>query len=331
MAFDTKKGINTREWQCELRKTLWELLSPWPSRVPLEPSIVHDADCRFYRRYRVTYRTTRYLEACAYLLIPKAASDANPMPAILCLHGHAMNPIERRGKENVVGVTDTSKPKQQEAIRLMNYDYAHQLANQGFVTLAADTLGWGDRAAGYEFSGRDPCNIHYLKAQLWGLNLMSIHLHEDMCALDFLQGLPEVNSDQLGTIGLSMGGTRALFLAALDERVKAVDVSCFLTTFSHYAIRASDICGAQLVPGILRYAELSDVAALIAPRAALYESGTGDHIFPVEVAQEVYQSVKRVYEEYGEAELVEHEIFKGGHRFAGGRAFSFFEERLKSG
>ena len=44
--------------------------------------------------------------------------------------------------------------------------------------------------------------------------------------LDYLASRPEVNPSSLGCIGHSLGGQQALFLAALDERVRAAVSSC---------------------------------------------------------------------------------------------------------
>ncbi len=50
-------------------------------------------------------------------------------------------------------------------------------------------------------------------------------------ALTLLCSLPYTDGDRVGVIGHSLGGTNALVLAALDERTRAVVLSCCFTSF----------------------------------------------------------------------------------------------------
>ena len=53
-------------------------------------------------------------------------------------------------------------------------------------------------------------------------------LRDEQCLIDYLQTRPEVDKDRIGATGMSMGCTRAWWLAAIDDRVKAVvGVACF--------------------------------------------------------------------------------------------------------
>ena len=51
---------------------------------------------------------------------------------------------------------------------------------------------------------------------MWGLTL-----HDDLLALAVLTARSEVDAGCLGVAGISMGCLRSLWLAALDERVRA--------------------------------------------------------------------------------------------------------------
>ncbi len=82
------------------------------------------------------------------------------------------------------------------------------------------------------------------------------------------------------------------------------------------------------MPGVLQWAEVADICALICPRPLLCESGTQDTGFPVETAIEAFQTIRRCYEVAGVPDRCEHEVIEGGHQFAGGRAFEFFDQWL---
>ena len=80
-------------------------------------------------------------------------------------------------------------------------------------------------------------------------------------------------------MGISGGGTCTLFSAALEPRIRAAMVSGYLNTFRDCIMSVSH-CIDNYVPGILNWAEMYDVAGLVAPRPLFAESGEKDDIFP---------------------------------------------------
>lgn len=75
----------------------------------------------------------------AYLLIPHGVQPVSPARAVLCLHGHG------RGKDDDVVLTNSLKERQRY-VRPLNYDYARQYAERGFVVLAPDARVFGEQA-----------------------------------------------------------------------------------------------------------------------------------------------------------------------------------------
>ena len=72
----------------------------------------------------------------AYLLIPEGIKEDRKACGLLCLHGHG------RGKDDVCGIAKDDVARQQ-FIRPLNYDYAHQFAQTGYVVLAPDSRCFG--------------------------------------------------------------------------------------------------------------------------------------------------------------------------------------------
>ena len=136
----------------------------------------------------------------------------------------------------------------------------------------------------------------------------------------YLVARPEVDLDRLGCVGLSTGGTLALFAVALDERIKVAVVSGYLTSLYEQTFVRGDTCGSQIVPNLSRWAELSDIACLIAPRPLLIESGTEDPMFGILAAQQAFHEVQRLYNVLQASEKVAQHIFEGGHRWDGAQA-----------
>src|ERR687883_2154692 len=106
------------------------------------------------------------------------------------------------------------------------------------------------------------------------------------------------------------------FSAALEPRIKAAMISGYLNTFQASVMSISH-CIDNYVPGILNWAEMYDVAGLIAPRPLFVESGEKDDIFPIDASRSSFERVKKVYEVFDAGSLTEQETFDGPHSFWG--------------
>jgi len=89
-----------------------------------------------------------------------------------------------------------------------------------------------------------------------------------------------------------------------------------------------NMCGSQVMWGQLGELEHIDVAALVAPRPLLVESGTDDLIFPVAAAKATVAALRDVYDTPGAGADLEHDVFDGPHAWHGARAYDFLAEHL---
>jgi dienelactone hydrolase len=297
-----------REWRTALRQRLWDLLGAFgeEDRVPLNPRVVEVQEEEAYRREKLVYDTAPGISAVAYLLVPRDVTL--PRPAVLCPPGHGA------GKE-VVAQKGTTQ------------DYGVRFAEAGFVTLAPEHIGFGERQQLDRGDAQKGYRLTNLKLQLLGLTIIGLRLWDLQRALDLLQGRPEVIPDRIGVCGLSLGGEMALYLAALDDRIKAAVISGFLNTFRH-TFFAVEHCNCGYVPGILKWAEMGDIAALIAPTPLLVEAGKRDAGFPLAGAREGHAIARRAYELLGVPERCDLEVFDGGHAFSGRKALPWMRRWL---
>ncbi len=84
----------------------------------------------------------------------------------------------------------------------------------------------------------------------------------------------------------------------------------------------------QFVPALRRYFDVADVAALIAPRPLLIESGIQDNVFPIDSAIRAFERLKIAYDTWEKPERLAHDVFEGGHRFHGPEAYKWFDRWL---
>lgn len=305
-------------WKCRTRNGLVEILGGLSKeKVILKPKIIESVDKGDYIRKKVIFQCDEKVLVSSYLLFPKRINS--PSPAVLALHGHG------RGKDDVLGIFENDESK--KWIQEHNYDYAHQLAKKGYVVLAPDARGFGERAEGSEKG----CYIPGVVSLLLGKPIVGLRVWDDMRALDYLSSLPEVDANRIGCVGLSEGGKRTLYLAALDDRVKVAVISGYFCTLKSVIedwkkLEGWDIC--NWVPGLLTYLDYPDIAALIAPRPLLFENGRNDPLYPLEGVREAFAQVREVYKKLGAEDKIDIDLFEGQHSFSGRKAFQWLTRWL---
>lgn len=304
-------------WRAAARDRLDRLLGPWPEAVPPDLEVLDAEDRGSYRREHVVFDAEAAMSVPAYRLVPHRRSA--PGAAVLALHGHGP------GKAEICALAAPAPPQERGGT------YAHDLATNGYVVLAPDLRGFGERSDPllHPTDGSDACDLNLVSAYAVGANPLSLNLWDLRCALGVLTDHPLVDPHRIGVIGFSYGATLALFLGALDERVRAVVVSGYLSSW-HAAHRVpANLCGSQVLPGMLGRIEHLDVAALVAPRPMLVETGADDLVFPIDAAHATVADLRRVYHALGaEPGALDHHVFAGGHRWDGARVEAFLARWL---
>jgi dienelactone hydrolase len=241
-------------------------------------------------RERVVFDSEENMSVPCHVLYPKGMKKDKSAAAIVCVNGHG--PF---GKDPVAGIASTGAHRAE--IQQANYDYARQMAQAGFFTIAPDLRGFGERAdGGNPFPGRDACNVNYVKGSLMGRYPLTLNIWDMKCCIDYLETRPEVNPARIGMMGLSQGGTMTTFTTAVEPRIKAADIIAYVNPFAGFGIDRANFCGSQVVPHLYQYLDTHDVAGLIAPRPLLIEMGIYDNCFFFQDLTQGYTGVERIYE-----------------------------------
>jgi hypothetical protein len=319
MTFRASTPKDAAAWQRRLRAKITELIGGFPERTPLNPKLLESRDFSRYRREKWVLETRPGVSALVYLLIPPATA---PRPAVVCVPGHG------RGVDDIVGVSPEGRDRTDKSG--YQHDFAIQAAEHGLAAAAIEPMGFGcrrDSANRRRGLGQSSCQPSAGAALLLGETMISWRVWDVMRTLDWLETKPEVDPKRFGCMGISGGGTCTLFAAALEPRIRAALVSGYLNTFADSIVSLSH-CMDNYVPGILNWAEMYDVAGLIAPRAFFAESGEQDRIFPVEAARQAFARVRNVYAILGAPDQVRHEVFPAEHVFHGALGLPFLAQQL---
>jgi neutral ceramidase len=270
---------SARDWKLrrnQILDSMQQVMGPLPDaskKVPLDMQIIEEKQIDGVRRIKVSFAVEKNDRVPAYLLIP--VNLKGKVPGILCLHQTI-----KIGKEEPAGMGGSP-----------NLNYALELAKRGYVTLAPDYPNFGE----YVF---DPYKNGYLSATMKGI-------WNNMAAIDLLQSLPEVNSDEIGCIGHSLGGHNTLFISVFDKRIKALVTSCGFTSFFKYY--DGDLTGWShkgYMPRIASVYEknpsrmpfnFTEIIGALAPRPVFINAPLKDSNFDISGVYDCVNAAKPVY------------------------------------
>jgi dienelactone hydrolase len=246
-------ALTLRGWDerlARVRAALMRSFGRMPAEpCPLAPEILGTLPRDGYAIERLTYQSRPGVRVTANLYRPEPVRGR--CPGVLAVHGHwPWARMDPHVQPRCIG-----------------------LANLGYVVLAVDAFGAGERAI-------QPAARTYhgglIGASLWpvGTPLIGLQVYDNRRAVDYLIGRDDVDGTRLAITGASGGGNQSLYAGASDDRLSAVIPVCGIGTYDAYLTTACCVC--EVNPGGAAYATTADLLAMMAPRALLVISATRD-------------------------------------------------------
>lgn len=314
---------DVRAWQQAFRGKLNDLLGDTSPPGQWKAVEEHRTELDDHIRYELLLTTPEHVPSVpVYLLVPRGASSANRAPGVLCVHGHG-----NYGHHPIVGRTDIEGVA--AAIERAHYDYGLQFVRRGYVVAAPCMIPFGRRVDREKYGRDDPCAVTFVRMQALGKLPLAENLRDLRWCLDLLQSRPEVAGERIGCAGLSYGGRMTMFAAAMDERIRVAAPSGAFNLLQERIMHRYS-CGSQIVPGLLKYGDYSEVGSLIAPRPCVWEIGSKDSLISPQWAAVFRRRLQRAYQAYGALNQLHFDEFDGGHQWNGRVAFPVFDEALKA-
>ncbi len=197
---------------------------------------------------------------------------------------------------------------------------AANLAIKGFVVLAFDPMGQGERQQSYDSRMArsligGSTEQHFMNgalATLAGGNVARYFIWDGMRGIDYLQSREEVDPSRIGCTGCSGGGTQTTYISALDERVKVAAPACYMQSFKLLysgSIGDSEQSFANFISSGL---DQTDYVELFSPKPWLITNTEKDFFTPA-AAKIVYEEARNWYEMAGAQEKVKWVVGPGGH------------------
>ncbi len=284
-----------KQW---VRRTFLSLLGGLPDyNGPLNPRITGRIEAGNYTIEKVIFESLPGFYVTANVYRPSSPlNQAGRYPGVLLQAGH----------------TQEGKPEGQRL--------AANLALKGFVVLAFDPVGQGEREQTYDrriggaLAGWSVPEHIQAGAQsiLIGESVARYFIWDARRALDYLASRPEVDAARLGAVGCSGGGALTTFIGALDPRLKAVAPACFIDSY-RLLFAGPDPDSEMSPPRLLASGlDMADYVELSAPTPWLILATEGDYFTPAG-ARLVYEEARRWFGLYGAEDKLRFFVGKGPH------------------
>ena len=345
LSFLQDRWSSLEDWKRKARPVFKELLRYAPDPQPLSGEVQARETRDGFTVESLTISATEAYDIPAWLLIPEGADG--PLPAVVAIHDHGGRYVW--GQEKIL-----SHPGELSAVTARREQYyerpfAEELARRGFVVLVIDGFYFGQRRLRPETMDPDtaPSNIRELLDSLQPLEVNSLEwirvvdricsvsetltaktifaagatwpgmlVWDDMRSVDYLLSRPEVDSERIGCVGLSIGGLRTAYLAAADPRIKVSCVVGWMTRFrDQLRNHLRNHTWMVYVPGLAGELDLPDAAALTAPGALMVQQCGRDRLYPMEGMRGSVDRLEKIYAKAGIPERFQGEFYDVPHSF----------------
>ncbi|WP_162419187.1 alpha/beta hydrolase family protein [Cyclobacterium roseum] len=302
-------------WQKQVKKTLMQVVGPFPEKTPLRPEITRTIQKPGYRMEHLVFQSQPAFYVSATLFIPDGLESK--APAIIYCSGHAL-----------------------ESYRSVTYQHVIlNLVKKGFIVLAFDPVGQGERLEYYDSATGKPTiggptkqhSFPGAQAFIAGSSQARYMIWDGIRAVDYLISRSEVDPDRLGITGRSGGGTQAAYIAAFDDRIYASAPENYLTNFKRlWLTHGPQDAEQNFYRGIASGLDQPDLLLVRAPKPNLLIATSRD-IFNIEGARETAKQVSRIYQAFdapGNFALVEDDAGHASTQKNREAMYAFFQNHL---
>ncbi|OZB96663.1 dienelactone hydrolase family protein [Paenibacillus sp. XY044] len=277
-----------------MRERLEKLLGDLPEDRPIQAELLMQEETDGYRLETLLLDLNGLERVPAYVALP--AKGEGPYPLVVFNHSHGGNYANGR-RELIGGSSYLQQPS-----------FARTLTGMGYAVCCIDMWGFHER------SGKTESEI--VKEMLWqGRVMWGMMLYDNRRMLDYMCSREDIDASRVATLGMSMGGMMAWWLAALDERVKVtVDICGQVDAHTLMTKRGLDHHGFYYyVPGLLKHFTTLEIQAMIAPRPRMSLTGRSDRLTPEEGVVLLAEGLREVYRAAGQEEHWQTVMTGGGH------------------
>jgi hypothetical protein len=286
-----KSEADLLQLRAELRKSVLEMIGGLPSeKTDLHATITGRVSASGFHIEKLIYQSLPGFYVTALVYVPNDGSPTHP--AVLVAAGHSA-----KGK-------------------IYYQALCERLVQRGYLVLSWDPVGQGERSQFWDAKAKRSrynliCAEHAVMgnlAYLAGTNLARWEIWDGMRAVDYLLTRPDVDRQRLSITGTSGGGFQTALLGALDERIKVIIPSCYITALAmrvgnRIFVDPDSDPEQDLFGFISKGIDHAGLLLMMYPRPVMVATAALD-FFPVQGAQNSYSEVREFYERFGYADRI---------------------------
>jgi len=184
---------------------------------------------------------------------------------------------------------------------------AEQLVTSGMVVLSIDARGFGETQVNTDVDSKE--FNHYfgdfkdaMTALLIGKTMVGMRALDITRGVDLLSARQGIDRGKIYVYGKKGGSVPSLYAAVLDRRIRKLILEDMLSSYDSVG---ENIIHRQVfesvVPGALKFYDLTDLVATLAPRQVSIVSGADPlgHELPVNAVQKEYSRAVEAYRQMG--------------------------------
>jgi dienelactone hydrolase len=287
---------DAERYVADVRARLRQCYGPIPEKTPLNARVTAVHEREDYRIENVIYESRPGFPVTANLFVPTGRKG--PMPGVLTPVGHS----------------DSGK--------ISSQSIAQALVRQGYIALAFDPIGQGERLQYVDGQfkpkfgiGTSEHTFSGVRMPLVGENLPSWFTWDCVRSLDYLLSRPEIDPRHIGMTGSSGGGNQTMQMCGFDSRLTMAAPSCMVSSLRRHIENEHSQDPEQWQWGLLaRGLDHSDFIAAMAPRPVLLIETEGDY-FDVRGFEEACARLRRLYTLLGAEQNFSFFLGTGPHSF----------------
>lgn len=274
--------------------TLKQLLGELPTHKPISVTLLKQEVRDGYALESLVLDLNGIEKVPAYVATP--LYKEGPYPLVIYNHSHGGN--YTNGRNEFV----------QSSPYLQQPSFAKTITDLGYAACCIDMWGFNERGGKTE--------SELVKEMLWqGQVMWGMMLYDNIRMLDYMCLREDIDNSRIATIGMSMGGLMAWWMAALDERIGViVDICAQVDAHTLIAKRGLDHHGFySYVPGLLKYFTTLEIQKRIVPRPRMSLVGRNDRLCPIEGVELLDKGLTEAYQAAGKPEHWQSMVGSGGH------------------
>jgi hypothetical protein len=274
-----------------LRTSVLEMIGELPTeKTALHATVTGRISASGFHIEKLVYQSLPGLYVTALVYVPDNGEKVHP--AVLVAAGHSAN-----GK-------------------IHYQELCQRLVQRGYLVISWDPIGQGERSQFWDAKAKKSrynliCAEHAVMgnlAYLAGTSLARWEVWDGMRAVDYLLTRADVDGQRINITGTSGGGFQTALLGALDERIKVIIPSCYITALpmriaNRIFVDPDSDPEQDLFGFISKGVDHAGLLLMMYPRPVMVATATLD-FFPVQGSHKSYAEVRTFYDRFGHSDRI---------------------------